>query len=80
MLVRRASSRFIQGRDSFGILNTVALDDQVDAQPLVVSGQTINGHGIHNATSSVIPLDLVRTLLQRNPSPTGRCVRAFWIR
>jgi len=48
MLVRRASSRFIQGRDSFGILNTVALDDQVDAQPLVVSGQTINGHGIHN--------------------------------
>jgi hypothetical protein len=32
---------------NFGLLQTVPLDDQVDAQPLVVSGVTING-GQHN--------------------------------
>src|ERR1700678_430545 len=28
---------------SFGLLQSVALDDQVDAQPLLVNGLTING-------------------------------------
>jgi hypothetical protein len=32
---------------SFGVLTTVALDDQVDAQPLVVPGETIAG-GVHD--------------------------------
>ncbi len=32
---------------TFGVLATVTLDDQVDAQPLVVTNQTINGRGIH---------------------------------
>jgi hypothetical protein len=32
---------------SFGILKTVSLDDQVDAEPLLVNGLTING-GKHN--------------------------------
>lgn len=32
---------------NFGLLKTVSLDDQVDAQPLVVNGLTING-GQHN--------------------------------
>ena len=32
---------------SFNLLHTVALDDQVDAQPLIVNNETING-GQHN--------------------------------
>ena len=32
---------------SFGLLQTVTLDDQVDAQPLIVNNETING-GQHN--------------------------------
>jgi hypothetical protein len=33
---------------TFNLLQSVALDDQVDAQPLVVPNQTISGQGIHN--------------------------------
>src|ERR1700733_1657287 len=33
---------------SFNLLHTVALDDQVDAQPLVVANQAISGQGTHN--------------------------------
>ena len=33
---------------SFNLLESVALDDQVDAQPLVVANQTITGQGTHN--------------------------------
>ncbi len=32
---------------TFGLLTTVTLDDQVDAQPLVVTNQAINGQGTH---------------------------------
>jgi hypothetical protein len=32
--------------NSFGLVATVPLDDQVDAQPLVVADQTIEGHGV----------------------------------
>jgi hypothetical protein len=32
---------------SFGLIASVALDDQVDAQPLVVADQIIAGHGMH---------------------------------
>ncbi|HTU47711.1 MAG TPA: hypothetical protein VMF91_21820 [Bryobacteraceae bacterium] len=33
---------------TFGVVATVPLDDQVDAQPLVVTNQTISGQGTHN--------------------------------
>ena len=33
---------------TFKLLELVALDDQVDAQPLVVANQTISGQGTHN--------------------------------
>ena len=33
---------------SFNLLQSVALDDQVDAQPLVVANQAISGQGTHN--------------------------------
>ena len=33
---------------TFGPIASVALDDQVDAQPLVVANQVIQGQGIHN--------------------------------
>jgi hypothetical protein len=36
------------GGGGFGLLQTVPLDEQVDAQPLVVSGQNINGQRVHN--------------------------------
>jgi hypothetical protein len=36
------------GGGSFNLLQSVALDDQVDAQPLVVSNQAISGQGTHN--------------------------------
>ena len=32
----------------FGLLHPVTLDDQVDAQPLLVAGQTVQGQGTHN--------------------------------
>ena len=32
---------------SLGLIASVALDDQVDAQPLVVANQTITGEGVH---------------------------------
>jgi len=33
---------------SFKLQHTVALDEQVDAQPLLVTGQTIAGQGVHD--------------------------------
>jgi hypothetical protein len=33
---------------SFGLLQTVALDGRVDGEPLVAMQQTIAGHGVHN--------------------------------
>jgi hypothetical protein len=36
------------GGSTFNLLESVALDDQVDAQPLVVANQTISGQGTHN--------------------------------
>ena len=32
---------------TFGLITTATLDDQVDAQPLVVANQTITGQGVH---------------------------------
>jgi hypothetical protein len=32
---------------TFGLITTTTLDDQVDAQPLVVANQTITGKGVH---------------------------------
>jgi len=58
---------------SFGLLQTVSLDDQVDAQPLVVSGLTINGsqHNVVYAATegnSVYAIDAQsgQVLLQTN--------------
>lgn len=58
---------------NFGLLQTVSLDDQVDAQPLVVNGLTINGTG-HNVVyvatenNSVYAIDAQsgQVLLQTN--------------
>jgi hypothetical protein len=58
---------------SFGLLKTVTLDDQVDAQPLLVNGLTINGSR-HNAlyvateNNSVYAIDAQsgQVLLRRN--------------
>jgi hypothetical protein len=36
------------GSGAFGLQHQVALDEQVDAQPLFVAGQTITGHGLHD--------------------------------
>ena len=36
------------GSPQFGLLQTVALDDQVDAQPLLVTQQTIKDQGVHD--------------------------------
>jgi hypothetical protein len=36
------------GGGTFNLLQSVALDDQVDAQPLVVPNQAISGQGTHN--------------------------------
>jgi hypothetical protein len=33
---------------TFGLLHTIALDGRVDAEPLFVSGQTIQGKGVHD--------------------------------
>lgn len=58
---------------NFGLLQTVSLDDQVDAQPLIVNGVTING-GQHNVVyvatenNSVYAIDAQsgQVLLQTN--------------
>jgi len=58
---------------SFGLLQTVSLDDQVDAQPLIVNNETING-GQHNVVyvatenNSVYAIDAQsgQVLLQTN--------------
>jgi hypothetical protein len=68
---------------SFGVLSTVALDDQVDAQPLLVPAETIVG-GVHDVlyvvteNNSVYAIDAAsgQILLQRNlgtpvPIPLG---------
>jgi outer membrane protein assembly factor BamB len=68
---------------SFGVIQTVALDDQVDAQPLIVPGETIAG-GTHDVVyvvtenNSVYAIDANSgaILLQRNlgppvPTPLG---------
>jgi PQQ enzyme repeat len=60
----------------FGVLATVALDDQVDAQPLLVPGETIAG-AVHDvvyvatANNTVYALDAVSgaVLVQRNLGP-----------
>jgi hypothetical protein len=33
---------------TFGLLARIALDGRVDAEPLVVAGQSIDGQGVHN--------------------------------
>ncbi|HEX4078937.1 MAG TPA: hypothetical protein VHX61_08710 [Rhizomicrobium sp.] len=58
---------------TFGVLETVSLDDQVDAQPLIVNNETING-GQHNVVyvatenNSVYAIDAQsgQVLLQTN--------------
>jgi hypothetical protein len=68
---------------SFGVLGTVTVDDQVDAQPLLVQGETIAG-GVHDVlyvvteNNSVYALDASsgQVLVQRNlgapvPTPLG---------
>jgi hypothetical protein len=51
---------------SFGLLKTVVLDGRVDAQPLYVSQQTIQGKGVHNVVyvatenDSVYAIDATR--------------------
>jgi hypothetical protein len=48
---------------TFGLLHTVTLDGRVDAQPLFVTGQTIDGQGTHDVvylateTNSVFAID-----------------------
>ncbi len=63
---------------SFGLLRTVALDDQVDAQPLVVPGVTItagNEQGTHDVVyvatenDSVYAIDVDRRIA---------CTRLIW--
>ncbi|WP_245257555.1 hypothetical protein [Methylocapsa acidiphila] len=68
---------------SFGVLKTVALDDQVDAQPLFVPGQTIAGAAhdvvyVATASNTIYGIDASTgsVLLQRNlgspvPAPFG---------
>jgi hypothetical protein len=59
---------------SFGLVATVALDEQVDAQPLVMLGQTVAGKGVHNVvyvaternTLYAIDADSGAVLLKRN--------------
>lgn len=66
---------------SFGVLNTIALDDQVDAQPLVVANVNItagNFQGVHTAVyvatenNSIYAIDTTSgtVLLQVNLGPT----------
>jgi PQQ enzyme repeat len=68
---------------SFGVLSTIPVDDQVDAQPLLVQGETIAG-GVHDVlyvvteNNSVYALDANsgQVLVQRNlgspvPTPLG---------
>ncbi len=62
------------GGSTFGQVGSVALDAQVDAQPLYVSGQTITGRGSHNVIYTVtenntvyaIDGDTGAILLQKN--------------
>jgi outer membrane protein assembly factor BamB len=62
---------------SFGLLQTVVVDERVDAQPLYVSQQTIQGKGVHNViyvateNNSVYAIDADNgsTLWQRNFGP-----------
>jgi hypothetical protein len=68
---------------TFGVLQTVALDDQVDAQPLIVPGETIAGaaHDVvyvvtENNSVYAIDANSGAILLQRNlgppvPTPLG---------
>ncbi|HXW75449.1 MAG TPA: hypothetical protein VEK10_11615 [Steroidobacteraceae bacterium] len=68
---------------TFGVLSTVAVDDQVDAQPLVVPGETIAGavHDVlyvvtENNTVYAIDADSGQVLLTHNlgapvPTPLG---------
>ncbi len=59
---------------NFGLLAQVALDEQVDAQPLYVSNQAISGHGKHNVVyvatenNSIYAIDAATgtVLLQQN--------------
>ncbi len=50
---------------TFGILNVILLDGRIDAEPLFVSGQTIQGQGVHDVvyvvteTNSVYAFDAV---------------------
>ena len=53
---------------SFGLLQTVALDGRVDAEPLVVMQQTIAGHGIHNVVYVATENDSVYALDADNGS------------
>jgi hypothetical protein len=44
---------------TFGLVASVGLDDQVDAQPLVVANQTILGQGVHTVVYVVTENDTV---------------------
>jgi hypothetical protein len=72
----------------FGLLATVSLDEQVDGQPLYVSGQIIAGKGVHDvvyvatANNTLYAIDAAsgQILLSRNLGPPvpmsalpGRC-------
>jgi hypothetical protein len=70
------------GGKTFKMTSFTPLDDQVDAQPLIVTGETIAGKGVHdvayvateNDTIYAIDADTGAILLQRNlgaPVPIG---------
>jgi hypothetical protein len=62
----------------FGLLHAVALDDQVDAQPLYVAGQAVQGQGTHDViyvateSNSVYAIDAISgaVLKQQNLGPS----------
>jgi hypothetical protein len=60
------------GSTSFGLLKTVALDDQVDAQPLVVPGVQITA-GEYQGTHDVVYVATVATQCMPSTFTAGPC-------
>ena len=56
---------------TFGLLATTILDDQVDAQPLVVTNQPIEGQGVHTALSPALQFEVSSTALATAPQDPG---------
>jgi hypothetical protein len=56
---------------TFGLLAITILDDQVDAQPLVVTNQTIEGQGVHTALSPALQSEVSSPALATTPQDPG---------